>query len=133
VPAGEDDCMTAPAKPNESVLAHLDLIAQLTHRLDAVGIEVLSQEYQWESFGCWYVVVRHAGRHFRIDFEGRDRLLLAYRVLGAGERFTREPELVAEQPLEVGLTAKSSDLVYAFLVKVTEPGLRERAGRRTRG
>jgi hypothetical protein len=107
--------------PNEAVRQHLGLITQLTHRLDAVPIEVLSQEYQWETFGCWYLVVRRAGRHFRIDFDGKDRVLLAYSVLKAGDRFTRAPELLDEQPLQDGLTEESSNLVYAFLTKVTEP------------
>ena len=108
--------------PNEAVREHLSLVTRLTRELDTLPAEVLAQEYQYESFGSWYMVVKRKGQHFRIDFDGKDRVLLAYRVVTAGERFTRPPELIGEHSLEHGLTQETLDNVYSFLTRVTAGG-----------
>jgi hypothetical protein len=104
---------------------HLQLVLRLADHLETVGGEIVSQEHRYESFGSWSLVVRRSGNHFRVDFDGRDRVLLVYRVLPASERSTRAPELRAEEPLPMGLTTES-------LARVCNPsnGQRETAQER---
>ena len=104
---------------NAYLREHLRLVLLLADRLEKLPAEILSQVCQYESFGSWSVVVRRFGRYFRVDFDGRDRVLLAYVVLRAGERNTKAPVLVAEEALPMGFSSESFERVYQFVERAT--------------
>jgi hypothetical protein len=101
---------------------HLQLVLSLADHLETLPAEIVNQEYRYESFGSWSLVVRRSGKHFRVDFDGRQRVLLVYMVLPTGERNTRAPELLAEESLPMGLTSESLAGVRDAIERATAHG-----------
>ena len=104
---------------SEYTKAHLALILDVIDRLASVPAEVTASDYRYEAFGCWSVVVKRNGLRYRVDFDGRDRVLLIYRIPKAGHEHSEPSRLIAEHSLPTGLTAETLDRVVAATVTAT--------------
>ncbi len=102
---------------NTHTKAHLALLTQVIDALAVLHAEVVAQQYHYEAFGSWSVVLRASGSHVRVDFDGRDRLLLSSAVAPAGERYVRPPRPLAEQSFPDGLTPETLATVVAFITR----------------
>ena len=47
-------------------------ITDFVNQLKMVPAELMELQYQPQSFGSWYIIVRKSGKQFRIVFDGRD-------------------------------------------------------------
>ena len=102
---------------NTHTKAHLALLVQVIDALAAHHADVVAHEYHYEAFGSWSVVLRAASSHVRVDFDGRDRLLLSTAVGAAGERYVHPRRGLAEQSLPEGLTPETLGAVIAFITR----------------
>ena len=109
---------------NARTKEHLRLLAEIVDAVHSLHAGVVAQRYDYESFGSWSLELRASGSHVRIDFDGRDRVLLGYTVPESGERWAFPSHLVAEQPLAAGLTADTLTTVIAFLERTLAAGVR---------
>jgi hypothetical protein len=56
-------------------IVHFERMSRLARALKPLPAQVLDHNYSYESFGSWYVVVRHKGRVGQLIFDGRDNHL----------------------------------------------------------
>ena len=105
---------------NEAVREHFRLIGRMTRCLDELPAQLTAQEFLYEVFGCWYIIIERGGKYFRFDFDGKDRLLVASSILRSGEPDSRAHPQKREMPLRWGLAEETFDAVYSFVVEFTE-------------
>jgi hypothetical protein len=53
-------------------IVHFDRMRRLAVALKALPAHILEHQYSGESFGSWYLVVRHNGRVSQLVYDGRD-------------------------------------------------------------
>lgn len=53
-------------------IEHFSLMAELGSNLKAVSAQILSHEYAYQSFGSWWITLKHKGDLYRLLFDGRD-------------------------------------------------------------
>lgn len=97
----------------------LALFGSIIDALAELPAEVTAVEYRYESFGSWSFVVRRHGTRYRVDFDGRDRALLIYRVPSPGREYSEPSHLIAEHPLASGLTDETVHRVVAATIDAT--------------
>jgi hypothetical protein len=56
-------------------IAHFEGLSRLARALKVLSAQILEHNYDYESFGSWYIVVRHNGVVSRLVFDGRDNYL----------------------------------------------------------
>jgi|SRR5450755_671010 len=60
-------------------IAHFEGIERLALAFKALPAQVLEHHYSYESFGSWYLVVRHGGTVSQLSYDGRDHQLSLHR------------------------------------------------------
>ena len=53
-------------------IVHFDRIGQLARALKPLPAQILEHHYSGESFGSWYLVIRHRGVVSLLTYDGRD-------------------------------------------------------------
>jgi hypothetical protein len=53
-------------------VAHFNGMERLALALKALPAQLLEHQYSYESFGSWWVVLKHKGQAAQVAFDGRD-------------------------------------------------------------
>ena len=62
-------------EPQDYPIEHFDRMSRLAVALKGLPAQILEHRYFGESFGSWYVVIRHGGRVSQLTYDGRDDFL----------------------------------------------------------
>jgi hypothetical protein len=62
-------------EPQDYAIAHFERMNRLACALKALPAQILEHQYSGESFGSWYLVVRHSGRVSQLTYDGRENYL----------------------------------------------------------
>ncbi len=73
-------------------IVHLEGISRLAHALKALPAQILEHHYSYESFGSWYVVLRHEGHISQLVYDGRDDHMGLRRSLDRKPPYNYGPE-----------------------------------------
>jgi|SRR5688572_4880087 len=53
-------------------IEHFSLMRDFAGNLKAISAQILHHEYSYQSFGSWWMTLKHKGEVFRLVFDGRD-------------------------------------------------------------
>jgi hypothetical protein len=59
-------------EPHDYPIAHFERMTRLALALKGLPAQVLEHQYSGESFGSWYLVIRHGGRVSQLVYHGRE-------------------------------------------------------------
>jgi hypothetical protein len=62
-------------EPHDYATEHFERMSQLSRALKKLPAQVLEHRYLGDTFGSWYVVIRHSGRVSELSYDGRDDYL----------------------------------------------------------
>ena len=79
-------------EPHDYAVEHFERMSQLAIALKELPAQVLEHRYHGESFGSWYILIRHSGRVSQLSYDGRDDYLGLRRSLDRKPPYSYGPE-----------------------------------------
>jgi hypothetical protein len=73
-------------------IAHFQQMERLARALTALPAQVLEHHYSGESFGSWFIVLRHKGQVIQLVYDGREGLMSLRRSPDRKAPYTYGPE-----------------------------------------
>jgi hypothetical protein len=71
---------------------HFERMSRLARALKALPAQLLEHRYLGDTFGSWYVVIRHSGRVSELSYDGRDDYLALRRSLDRKPPYSYGPQ-----------------------------------------
>jgi hypothetical protein len=106
----------------EAEVQHRAMVDELRTMLAADGIEIVSDEYHYESFGLWVLTVVRDGHPFKVSWDGFEWELECFYVMEAPPLHSIPS--FAHRKLRQGLRPETLPLVRAFVVEQSGRALR---------
>lgn len=100
---------------NSYCLEAAEALAELIRQIGAWPAELRSFEYQYETFGCWQVVIRHQGSRIRFSYDGKDGYLHAERLAKDAGDFTKPPKPLGGIDMRAELSKSQLPRILQFM------------------